>query len=59
MDTELLSRAKRAEIEREVAHLRLVAAARSVSTDRRAAAPAQRAVPSIPVRLLRALRMAS
>ena len=59
MYPELLSQVKRAEIEREVAELRLVAASKRASLDRRAAAPAQRAVPSIPVRLLRALRMAS
>ena len=61
MDAELLSRARRAEMEREAAYARLVAAAKSASQERRARGPtpAQRAVPPIPVRLLRALRLAS
>ncbi len=58
MDTDLLSRTKRIETEREVAQLRLVAAARSASKEG-PTAPTQRAVPSIPLRLLRALRLAS
>ncbi len=60
MDTELLSLTKRAEIEREVAHLHLLAAAKANSEDHQAAPqPAKRAAPAIPLRLLRALRLAS
>ncbi|HEU4758935.1 MAG TPA: hypothetical protein VFT91_03030 [Dehalococcoidia bacterium] len=60
MDTELLTRTKQAEIEREVAYLRLIAAARRDPNHRRAAnlAP-RRTVPTFAWRLLRVLRPAS
>ncbi len=60
MDTELLARIKHAEIAREVAHLRLVAAARR-DPQRRPAAdlPPRKTAPAFAWRLLRVLRPAS
>ena len=60
MDTELLTRMKHADIAREVAHLRLVAAAqrdgeRRPDSDRRP----RKTAPAFAWRLLRALRPAS
>ncbi len=58
MDVEYLGRAKMQEVEREIAHIRLVQ--RATSQHRRAAsAPMRRTTPAIPLRLLRALRPAS
>jgi hypothetical protein len=57
MDTEMLYRTKLQEIEREVRRMRLLAAARE-ATCRRDDSAARRC-PSIPLRLLRALRPAS
>lgn len=58
MDVEYLGRAKMQEVEREIAHIRLVQ--RATSQHRRAAsAPKRRTIPAIPLRLLRALRPAS
>ncbi len=58
MDVEYLGRAKMQEVEREIAHMRLVQ--RATSQHRRAAsAPKRRTTPAIPLRLLRALRPAS
>ncbi len=58
MDIEYLGRAKMREVEREIAHIRLVE--RAGSQHRRASsAPKRRATPAMPLRLLRALRPAS
>ncbi len=61
MDAELLSRAKVQDIEREMNRIRLAAAAVGAKPDRRRATPdpRPRAVPAVPLRLLRALRLAS
>lgn len=61
MDAELLSRAKLQDIEREIGRIRLAAAAESAKPHRRRAAPdpKPRVVPAMPLRLLRALRLAS
>ncbi len=61
MDAELLSRAKVQDIEREVNRMRLAAAAEGAKPDRRRSAPRPkpRAVPAMPLRLLRVLRLAS
>lgn len=62
MDLELLSQAKRAEIEREVAYLRLLAAAeaaKAVRDGQAAAASAKKTVADLPGRLLQALRSGS
>jgi len=58
MDTEMLYRTKLQEIEREAQRVRLVAAAKE-APNRPASEPAARRCPSIPLRLLRALRSAS
>ena len=60
MDTELLSRARIQDIEREVSRIRLAAAAeRAKPHHRRAASDGKpRTVPAMPLRLLRALRQA-
>lgn len=49
------------DIEREINRIRLAAAAKSARPDHRRAAPGPkpRAVPAMPLRLLRALRLAS
>ncbi|MDO8613567.1 MAG: hypothetical protein Q7R32_12210 [Dehalococcoidia bacterium] len=57
MDAEMMYRTKLQEIEREVRRMRLLAAARE-ATCRRDDSAARRC-PSIPLRLLRALRPAS
>jgi hypothetical protein len=61
MDAELLRRAKMQDIEREINRIRLAAAAKSARPDHRRAAPGPKpcAVPAMPLRLLRALRLAS
>lgn len=60
MDAELLSRARIQDIEREISRIRLAAAARSEkSQPRRAASDGEpRAVPAMPLRVMRALRQA-
>jgi len=60
MDAELLSRARIRDIEREMSRIRLAAAAVSAESERRPAASAdtRAAVPAMPLRLLRALRLA-
>ena len=60
MDTELLYRTKLQEMEREICRMRLLAAAREATPrGRPASGPVARRCPSIPLRLLRALRPAS
>ena len=60
MDTEMLYRTKLQEIEREVRRMRLLAPVREATPrGRPASGPAARRCPSIPLRLLRALRPAS
>ena len=62
MDAELLTLTKRAEIEREIASIRLTAAAAKANSRHDSQAspqPEPQAVPPIPLRLLRALRLAS
>jgi len=60
MDLEYISRAKTQDMEREIALIQLASAAKRAEPHRRAAArPEQRAVPAMPLRLLRALRLAS
>ncbi len=61
MDTELLSRAKTQDIEREMSRIRLAAAAERAGAPPRRAAPKPRSrmVSAMPRRLLRALREAS
>ena len=60
MDAELLSRARIRDIEREMSRIRLAAAV-SAESERRPAASADRrgAVPAMPLRRLRALRLAA
>jgi hypothetical protein len=59
MDAELLGRARIRDIEREISRIRLAASV-SAESERRPAASADRraAVPAMPLRLLRALRLA-
>ena len=60
MDTEMLYRTKLQEIEREVRRMRLLAPVREATPrGRPASEPAARRGPSIPLRLLRALRPSS
>ena len=59
MDTEMLYRTKLQEIEREAQHVRLVAAAKAAGTRPGVPEPATRSCPSMPLRLLRALRPSS
>ena len=60
MDTEMLYRTKLQEIEREVRRMRLLASVREATPrGRPASEPAARRCPSIPLRLLRALRPSS
>ncbi len=62
MEAELLNQAKRAEIERQIAYLRLIAAAGAADSEREAEAPAptvKRAFPALRARLLQALRPGS
>ena len=60
MDTEMLYRTKLQEMEREICRMRLLAAPREATPPGRPApGPAARRCPSIPLRLLRALRPAS
>jgi hypothetical protein len=61
MDTELLSRARTQDIEREISRIRLAAAAESArSQHRRAASNGKpRGVPGMPLRVLRALRQSA
>jgi hypothetical protein len=60
MDAELLSRTKIRDIEREISRIRL-AAAMTAESHRRRAAPGRepKAARAVPLRLLRALRLAS
>ncbi len=60
MDAELLARAKREEVEREVAEMRLIAAARRAEASaQESTSQAPKAVPVIRWRLLRALGLVS
>ncbi len=61
MYPELLSQIKRADVQREVAELHRAAAAQRAQSEERGpvAAARPRAVPSVTLRLLRALRLAS
>lgn len=62
MEAELLNQAKRAEIEREIAYLRLIAAAERTAGERDAETPARavkRTFPALRARLLQALRPGS
>lgn len=58
MDVELLSRARIQEIEREISHIRLAAAAESAKPERHRADPDGEPCASMPLRVLRALRQA-
>ena len=54
MDLDYISRAKTQELEREIAQIQLVSAAKRAEPHRRAAArPEQRTVSPVPLRLLR------
>ena len=62
MEAELLNQAKRAEMEREIAYVRLIAAASAADGIRSEQAPGgadKRPVAALPARVLRALRLVS
>jgi hypothetical protein len=61
MDAELLSRGRTQDIEREISRIRLAAAAESARSEHRGAASdgKPRAVPAMPLRILRALRQSA